>query len=135
MKYKVGDKFTVEIARVFKARRASDGKEEELYELKGFKYLVFDGRGLFALKRAGEDDKDHILTLKEWCYLRGVIAPFRDRTTSIGKYGTHDEYGDHEHICFTFDNDECMSLPDFEKGEMYKGMEPGREYTLEELEL
>lgn len=44
MSYKVGDKVSFEIKAVIKAKRERDGKEVELYRLKGIDGLVFDGR-------------------------------------------------------------------------------------------
>ena len=62
------------------------------------------------------------------------MEPFKDRVNHLRKYirlghGT-------EYVEFVID-DHTMSidLPDFESGTKYKGMELGREYTIEELGL
>lgn len=47
-KYKVGDKFVIEIAQVFE-RATSERKP--LYRIKGFRSLVFDDYGLRLLKK------------------------------------------------------------------------------------
>ena len=70
-----------------------------------------------------------ILTKKEKEYLSSVIKPFRDRVSSISKYGPL------EYITISLDGDDFVILPNFEEDTMYKGMTLGKKYTLEELEL
>ena len=81
-----------------------------------------------------------ILTEKEREYLSAVIKPFRDRKVVINKY----EYPQNEHkneciqISVEFydkTGGETVSLPIFEKGTMYKGLESNKCYTLEDLGL
>lgn len=128
MSYKEGDKFIIEIEEVYK----SDLTSPDLYRVKGFNSLVFDNHGLNMLQKVEDTPAvKQILTDDEAEYLHRLIAPFRDRVHGIGKYS----YGDLEHISIVFDVDECMSLPDFAEGTMYKGMEPGRGYKLWELDL
>ena len=78
--------------------------------------------------------KEPILTDEEKKYLKAVIEPFKDRVNHLRKY-IHLGHGT-EYVEFVID-DHTMSidLPDFESGTKYKGMELGREYTLEELGL
>lgn len=57
MSYKVGDKVSFEIKAVIKARRQSDGKEVELYRLKGINDLVFDGHR-FLTRRVRDSEAD-----------------------------------------------------------------------------
>ena len=69
-------------------------------------------------------------------YLSAVIRPFRNQIISIYK----EQFGfNHESIIieyYDFDRSQStLCLPQFEKGSMYNGMEPGRRYTLEELGL
>lgn len=75
---------------------------------------------------------NHILTEKEKEYLSAVIRPFRNRVKYI--YKTTYQYVGTEFIAIQL---YCgfMSLPNFEKGTMYKGMELDKEYALEELDL
>ena len=75
-----------------------------------------------------------ILDDTEKRYLAGVIRPFRDeiheiakRNVTSGKYQWIDFIGKDEYAGFY--------LPNFKAGTMYKGMEVGRKYTLEELGL
>lgn len=65
-------------------------------------------------------------------YLRAVIRPWRDKVLKIWK----DRNVDLEDIKISYADgtrEQIISFPYFEKGTMYKGMERGREYSLEEL--
>lgn len=78
-----------------------------------------------------------ILTKDEKDYLSNVIKPFRKNIITIRKnHGCEYEY---IQICIYRSSDivgcEEISFPYFNKGEMYKGMELDKEYTLDELEL
>ena len=85
---------------------------------------------------------DHWLTLKvriierlllddaERRYLSAVIRPFRNDEMRICKKND----GDYEEYIF-FAGEKSFYLPNFEAGTMYKGMELGRGYMLEELGL
>ena len=72
-----------------------------------------------------------ILNESERKYLSAVIKPFRDKVRSITKNPKMN--GKEEHI--VIDIGFKMFFPDFESNIMYKGMDPGKEYTLEELGL
>ena len=78
-------------------------------------------------------DQEHvepILDDTERAYLSAVIKPFRNRVKYIKKI----DYACEEYIHIQL-NSEWTILPHFRKGTMYKGMEVGRKYTLEELGL
>ena len=79
-----------------------------------------------------EECKPNILDKKEKAYLSAVIKPFREDVVYIEKciFSTGAEY---IQICMT--EDETVNFPNFKKGTMYKGMKPGKRYTLEELGL
>lgn len=83
------------------------------------------------------DVKVDILDEAEKRYLRGVIRPFRNRITAIKK-GGGDTY---EYITIyvieidTRQTKNKIYLPYFKKDSMYKRMEQGKKYTLEELGL
>ena len=64
-------------------------------------------------------------------YLTSVIRPFRKEVTVIKKLGTP---AGKEYILIIL-KDDCMSFPGFEKGKMYKGLEPYKNYKPEELGL
>ena len=64
-------------------------------------------------------------------YLSNVIKPFRKRIDSIKKLSGNST----ELIKIIMINDMDMVFPQFEKGTLYKGMEVGKEYSLEELGL
>ena len=76
--------------------------------------------------------KEEILDEVEKRYLASVIKPFRHKIKSIMK---RSEYGSLCYIKICIKNDDAAYFPCFKENSMYKGMEPNREYTLEELEL
>lgn len=83
-------------------------------------------------KWAEKEYNDSILDESEQQYLSAVIKPFKDAVTTIYKSFISTcnlEYLTIDTIKGTF------SLPAFETGEMYKGMECNKLYTLTELEL
>ena len=77
-----------------------------------------------------EEYKPAILTDKEEAYLSAVIKPFREEVETIEKTS----FSGYEQLQIS-DGDTIMAFPCFEKGTMYRGMEEGRDYTLEELGL
>ena len=79
--------------------------------------------------------KKPILDEVEKRYLSNVIKPFRNRIEYIAKY--IGKYGEYISIIYKDLNDKTFSMafPSFKKGTMYKGMEIGKRYTLEELGL
>ena len=78
-----------------------------------------------------------ILTESEKEYLSAVIKPFRDRIIHIFKFELMGYEGIGIDLKFpkVESYDDAMTLPSFEKGTMYKGMEANKDYTLEELGL
>lgn len=75
-----------------------------------------------------------ILTEKEREYLSYVIKPFRNKIRYIHKFDCFSSTK--EYILGSTEYPGCyLELPPFESGTMYRGMEWGREYTLEELGL
>ena len=87
-----------------------------------------------------EEYKEPILDEEEKKYLSAVIKPFRDRVIYIKKIDMYlgcNEY--YEYILGELDNKDdviyAFTLPYFPKGNMYKGMETNKKYTLEELGL
>lgn len=77
----------------------------------------------------------NILDETEKKYLKGVIRPFRNRVRYIIKK----EYYEYEYISIEYkeiDNSTYyIQLPNFKSNTMYKGMEIGKDYTLNELGL
>ena len=74
-----------------------------------------------------------ILDAEEKAYLEAVLRPFKNKITHVTKrryLGIKKEY-----IDFNGDKKYLFSLPFFDLGTMYKGMEPDKEYKLEELGL
>jgi hypothetical protein len=74
-----------------------------------------------------------ILTDKEKAYLSAVIKPFRKDIKYVVKFKRYSD--EKEYIYMTIKRDDYCTLPVFEKGKMYKGMELDKRYTLEELGL
>ena len=82
------------------------------------------------------EHKEPILDDRERAYLSAVIKPFRDRVKYIEKkFVKHIRYGNLEYISVKFAIESAMNFPVFTENTVYKGMERGKEYTLEELGL
>lgn len=85
-----------------------------------------------------EDEyKVPILDKKEKEYLSAVIRPWRDKVDCIRKQRllTEENYEFIRIVYRDTTRTARIELPNFEKGTMYKGMELGKEYSLEELGL
>lgn len=78
-----------------------------------------------------QEYKEPILDDAEREYLSAVIKPFRDKVTSIYKLNSNEHK---EYILINLEDD-FTTMPCFTAGTMYKGMETGKRYTLEELGL
>ena len=76
------------------------------------------------------EHKEPILDEAEKQYLSAVIRPFREKVLSICKI----QGEPWEFICIKLKYEE-IDFPDFKQGTMYEGMEPNKDYTLEELGL
>ena len=76
--------------------------------------------------------KEPILDEVERKYLSDVIRPFRKKVDTISKFHTANTM---QYIYFQMKDKNGWTLPLFEKGTMYKGMEVDKEYELEELGL
>lgn len=124
--------------------RRKDWCEGFFITLTSNKCLVVNGRtsGLFIddfSEDWWEEYKEDILDKEEKEYLSAVIKPFRDRITYIAKVeeDIHWFYWIMIRVDIGFLNDYYdFCLPPFEEtSDMYKKMEVGKEYTLEELGL
>lgn len=109
------------------------------YDVRRIKKIKFlsETRATQAMNAIGnwleEEYKPAILTDKEEAYLSAVIKPFREEVESIKKI---DIEKDEQQLQLQIPNAlVIMDFPLFKKGAMYRGMEEGREYTLEELGL
>lgn len=84
-----------------------------------------------------------ILDSKEKKYLASVIGPFRKEVKAIRKQEDPADPAGKEYIQICLEKDcrglprekDLMTFPSFEKGEMYEGLEPYKNYTPEELGL
>ena len=82
-------------------------------------------------------DEHQILDKEEKEYLSAVIKPFRKRIYTIQKCKYK---GSINYICIRLCDvlscrAELLTLPNFEEGTMYKGMELNKDYTLKDLGL
>ena len=76
-----------------------------------------------------------VLTDKEREYLSQVIRPWKEKVASIAKFeDSFDDEGEKECIVIKTGSD-AVILPFFKKGTMYKGIEVGKKYSLEDLGL
>ena len=109
------------------------------YDLKRIKKIKFlsETSATQAMNEIGEwleeEYKLAILTDKEEAYLSAVIKPFREEVESIKKIDI--EKDEHQLQLQIPNGLVIMDFPLFKKGAMYRGMEEGRDYTLEELGL
>ena len=76
---------------------------------------------------------ESILTEQKKLYLSTVIKPYRKKVKYICKLTYHDY--DKEYLYISLNDGATTHLPDFDTNAMYKGMELGRYYSLEELGL
>lgn len=74
-----------------------------------------------------------ILDDAEKAYLSAVIKPFRKKVEYIAIWGAWN--GSKQFVHIELYDDDYMNFPNFEKNTMYKGMEPRKHYSLEELGL
>ena len=101
----------------------------------GLKFPWYENKEMFSdkfLDQAIDIEVPDILDDVEKRYLSAVIRPFRKRVDYIMK--TSNSCCDKEYIFIGLDDD-WLSLPYFEAGTMYQGMELEQAYTLEELGL
>ena len=78
-----------------------------------------------------EEYKEPILDDVEKDYLSAVIKPFRKRI----KYIVIRKIGSKQFVHIELYGEDRMSFPNFKENTMYKGMEPNKHYSLDELGL
>ena len=78
-----------------------------------------------------EEYKEQILDDVEKDYLSAVIKPFRKRI----KYIEIRKICSRQFVHIELSGRDCMSFPNFKENTMYKGMEPNKHYSLDELGL
>ena len=101
----------------------------------GLRFPWYENKEMFSDKFLNQEINitvPDILDDVEKRYLSAVIRPFRKRVDYIMK--SSNSCCDKEYIFIRLDDD-FLSLPYFEAGTMYQGMELERAYTLEELGL
>lgn len=78
-----------------------------------------------------EEYEEPILDDVEKDYLSAVIKPFRKRIKYIAIW----EIDSKPFVHIELSGGDCMSFPNFKANTMYKGMEPKRHYSLDDLGL
>ena len=74
------------------------------------------------------------LDKEERKYLKAIIKPFRDKVKYIMR--VKDINLDENYILISFNRaSDCITLPNFNRDKMYKGMKEGVKYSIEELGL
>lgn len=103
---------------------------EDLTNTKGCEYDIVK---IYSAEYKTVFSKEEILDKAEKKYLADVVRPFRSKVRSVCKIASI--------ICSNKEfiniqlRDENFALPYFKKGTMYKEMQTGKRYTLEELGL
>lgn len=97
---------------------------------KFFKKLPNNFTGTLEVKNGYIIEKE-ILDCVEKEYLENIIKPFKNKVEDIIKHSN----GSVEYISIHIKEEPSMLFPYFKQNTMYKGMETGREYSLEELGL
>lgn len=80
-----------------------------------------------------QEHKEPILDDVEKRYLSSFIKPFKDEIQSIEK--NRNWANNSDRLYFNMKNGDIFYLPNFKPGAMYKGMEPNKDYSLDELGL
>ena len=80
-----------------------------------------------------EEAKEPVLDDVERAYLSAVIKPFRSRVQYIVKWKIYNDFKQFLHI--ELYRGDSLSFPNFKADTMYRGMEVGKYYTLQELGL
>lgn len=101
---------------------------EDLTNTNGCEYDIVK---IYSAKYKTVFSKEEILDKAEKKYLADVVRPFRSKVRSVYKTVS---IRNKEFINIQL-RDENFPLPYFEKGTMYKEMQTGKRYTLEELGL
>ena len=95
------------------------------------------------LEWMAQEYREPLLEPEEKKYLSEVIRPFRKEVKAIRKQEDPADPAGKEYIQICLEKDhmnlpsekDLMTFPSFEKGEMYEGLEPYKNYTPEELGL
>ena len=133
--FKKGDKCTLKNGAVIFFGQECNYRFNNLDEQ--LRYACNDNASIVKVERPTHykivfERKEEVLDATEKKYLAGVIRPFRDKVKYIYKGQVWSNNREFINIIL---KEDTLDLPYFKKGTMYKGMETGRNYTLEELGL
>ena len=102
----------------------------------GYKYISYFNHLFSAIKWKDDEPtlirdiyNPPILNDLEREYLKMVLKPFH----GVVEYVKKIKNGDKEYLFIPFSGNGALSFPDFDSGTGYSGMEPDREYSLDEL--
>lgn len=132
--FKKGDKCTLKNGAVIFFGQECNYRFNNLDEQ--LRYACNDNASIVKVERPTHyktvfERKEKVLDATEKRYLAGVIRPFRSKVRSVYKLAS---IRNKEFINIQL-RDDIFSLPYFEEGTMYKEMQTGKRYTLEELGL
>lgn len=135
MKFNIGDKCTLKNGAVIFFGQECNYRFNNLDEQ--LRYACNDNASIVKVERPTHyktvfERKEEVLDETERKYLADVIRPFRDKVKYIYK---GQEWGNIKEFIHIELKKDALDLPYFTAGTMYKGMETGRNYTLEELGL
>lgn len=133
--FKKGDKCTLKNGAVIFFGQECNYRFNNLDEQ--LRYACNDNASIVKVERPTHyktvfERKEEVLDETERKYLADVIRPFRDKVKYIYK---GQEWGNIKEFIHIELKKDALDLPYFTAGTMYKGMETGRNYTLEELGL
>lgn len=136
MKFNIGDKCTLKNGAVIFFGQECNYRFNNLDEQ--LRYACNDNASIVKVERPTHyktvfERKEEVLDATEKRYLAGVIRPFKNRVEYINKQQSCVNKNQ-KFIGIILEKD-TLILPYFTEGTMYKGMETGRNYTLEELGL
>lgn len=133
MKFKVGDKVRVKSKNKEDKYTTYGIGTGDICVIKGIEFTIKKDGIIGYIDYKNVELVEEILDEAERKYLADVIRPFRDKVKYIYKgQGLPGE--NKEFINITLKED-TLDLPYFAARSMYKGMQIGRNYTLEELGL
>ena len=121
-------------------------KEEDSWYFGGYDYISYFNHLFSAIQWEDEEPtrisdiyNPPVLSDEEREYLTAALKPFHEKVKYVEKIvesvSSDKGWRDKEHLFVAFYGRGMISMPDFDAGEMYSGMEPDRAYSLDELRI
>ena len=124
---------------VFKKKPRKSGNGWGGWYSDGYKYISYFNHLFSAIKWDDEEPtrisdiyNPPILSDAEREYLKMVLEPFHEEVEYVKKIADYKADYENEYLFIVFCKG-AFSFPDFEAGTRYSGMEPYKEYKLDEL--